>query len=107
MPDQNETDDEPSTAPYRYLHEFDPETESARTELLRAVAAVDDTVPTELPLLADAVDPDALETLFTADETGRSRLTEGHLAFEYAGYHVRITTDGTLAIEAERYVFVD
>lgn len=50
--------------------------------------------PTELPPLADAVDPDALNALFAAGDGGTVR----RVAFEYCGYTVVVRGDGAVEL---------
>lgn len=58
-------------------------------ELVDFVAEATDAAPTELPPLADAVDPEAVQRLLAADDGGRTVVR-----FEYAGCEVVVTDDG-------------
>lgn len=49
------------------------------------------------PPLYEAVDPDALEALLTADRTASRQPIS--VQFEYAGYDVTARSDGTFAVE--------
>lgn len=60
--------------------------------IIKAVAAATETAPAELPPLADAVDPDALDALFAG------RQTSGRVSFLYADRSVTIATDGTVTV---------
>lgn len=80
-------------------HSFDPESDSVNAELVRAVAALDDTDPIELDVLADVIDPEALDDLFRHHVGGLPRDTDGEVRFEYNGHRVRITADGIIAID--------
>lgn len=59
---------------------------------LRAVAAVADTPPTDLPPLHRTVDTDALNALL---EHMCERDTRGRVTFTYHGCHLVLDTDGT------------
>ena len=51
--------------------------------------------PTDLPVLGDAVDADALDRLFSgpgADQPVR-------ISFTYAGYPVTVSSDGTVTVD--------
>lgn len=48
-------------------------------------------------LLADAIDPQALDDLFS-DRTGDSATT-GSVRFSYCGYAVTVTANGTVTVE--------
>lgn len=56
--------------------------------------------PVELPPLFDAVDPDALESLFAATGDGDGRV--GRVWFPYAGYDVTIEYNGEQTFTIER-----
>lgn len=47
--------------------------------------------PEELRPLHDVIDPDALESLF--DDANGSMLRDGHVAFSYEGFIVRVHDD--------------
>jgi len=66
--------------------------EAVPTAVVETVAAVSNGTVTELPPLQDAIDPDALDALFT---TGQAH---GSLAFEYHGFLVVVTAAGTVAV---------
>ncbi|PGF13876.1 hypothetical protein CP556_22525 [Natrinema sp. CBA1119] len=57
-----------------------------------AVAEATDSNPLELPPLYDAIDPDALNTLFNGSETNIQVL------FQYAGFEI-VVQDGEVEIE--------
>ncbi len=64
---------------------------SATVSIVRAVAEAESVSPGELPLLADAIDPEAVDGLFGQDSAvGRAGVT---LSFDYCGYAVQITED--------------
>lgn len=68
----------------------------ASTAVVRAVAAAAETTPEELPPLTDVIDPDALDALVTRPETN------GSIRFQYAGYHVTVSTDGRVTVATSR-----
>jgi hypothetical protein len=76
---------------------FDPEQERASEAVVTTVSECTGIEPTDLPVLADAIDPDALDRVVGSmvdvddDETGT-------VAFTYAGYAVEIRSDGTVAV---------
>lgn len=59
-------------------------------EVVSAVAAVKNTPPEQLDLLADIVDPDALSALF-ADTSEQSRDALLRVTFTYSGFEVVVT----------------
>lgn len=65
--------------------------------VVRTVAAYSGRPPKELPPLFEVVDPDALDLLFQPLDDGTPR-QGGAVAFEYAGYHVRIDFDGRVDV---------
>ncbi|NHN58300.1 MULTISPECIES: HalOD1 output domain-containing protein [Halorussus] len=97
VPDDEDDQRPESTALLR--HGFDPRRDSASEELVRAVAAVDDADPIDLPVLAEAVDPEALDRLFGRRPDGAPRDTDGRIRFEYSGHRILVASDGTIAID--------
>jgi hypothetical protein len=61
--------------------------------VVTAVAEVAGKDPLELPPLRNAIDPDALNGLVGAKD---DRLTS--VSFEYAGYDISVTGDGTVRV---------
>lgn len=61
-----------------------------------AVAETTGTARNELPPLAEAIDPDAVEVLFES-VTGPSA-TDGRLTFRYAGCTVAVESDGSVSV---------
>lgn len=74
------------------------ESDSPMTAILDAVAAREGTDVKDLPPLYEAIDPDALETLFEPTRQGPTRT--GRLEFTYSGYVVTLVCDrdGTLDV---------
>lgn len=67
--------------------------------VVEAVAAKEGTRPRDLEcLLADTIDPVALDTLFHPTPGDRER-TEGHVRFRYCGYLVTVRSDRTVEVE--------
>ena len=57
--------------------------------------------PTELPPIADSVDPDALEALFGRRGNGGRRNADSvEVTFEHAGRTVRIRDRGRVSVES-------
>ena len=69
--------------------------ESPSSTVIEAVAAEMGVQPTELPeQLFDAIDADALDSLFR----GRERM-DGKVTFSYCGYIITVTSDGTVTVD--------
>ncbi|WP_435176867.1 HalOD1 output domain-containing protein [Halorussus sp. AFM4] len=66
--------------------------------VVETVAALEDVAETELPILADSVDPGALDRLFGPRFDGDRRAVEGRVEFEYAGYRVAVASDGEFTV---------
>ncbi|WP_227355772.1 HalOD1 output domain-containing protein [Haladaptatus salinisoli] len=93
-------DHEPSpgeTAPHTAVI---PTLDTARLSALvvEAVAVHDQRSPDDLEPIYQSINPDALDSLFTPLTDGTSR-ADGHVSFAYCGYHVTITSDGTIDLE--------
>ena len=58
------------------------DSESVSTEVVSAVAAVEEIDPTSLPLLYETIDADALDEIAACETAG--------VSFEYAGYAIHI-----------------
>lgn len=67
--------------------------------IVTEVAAIDGADPTDLPPLFNAVDPDALLSVFSATESGVPR--SGRVEFPYAGYEITITFDDDPVLRIE------
>lgn len=63
--------------------------------VISAVADASGMPMTELPPLYDAVDPDALNNLFTA----RSEPAVSHVSFQYAGYDIVVRESGVVQVQ--------
>ena len=75
--------------------------ESPSNAVVNAVAAIDDAHPLELEPLYDAIDTDALDTVFRSRSESTIR-SSGHVDFCYSGYLVRVGASGDGAVfEAE------
>lgn len=76
--------------------------ESVTAAVTTALSSASQTDRTDLDPLYTAVDTDALNSLFTSREDGVPRDCEGHVAFNYGPYRVRVEPDGTAVVyEAE------
>lgn len=62
--------------------------------VIEAVGAVSNSEPTDLPPLAETIDPDALDSLFS------SPASTGRVVFRYAEYTVAVSADRTVRIYA-------
>lgn len=63
------------------------------TRIVRRVAKATNRNETELPLLYDAIDPEALDTLI-------ARMSDGEISFDYAECRITVRGDETIRIEA-------
>ncbi|WP_231188232.1 HalOD1 output domain-containing protein [Haladaptatus sp. DYF46] len=81
-----------------YQTEFDPISDSVSEELVKAVATLNDADPTELSLLSELVDPEALDALFGPKAGDTLRETNGHVLFTYDAYHVRVDSNGQITV---------
>ena len=73
---------------------------SATVAVIEAVAGAERAGPTELPPLYEAIDPDALDSLFE-NRDGRSTRGDRRVEFAYAGYDV-VVRDGPRVSVRER-----
>lgn len=92
-------DDRRRTEDANHTYTFDTATDRVSEELVLTIAALENTDQLEMPLLSDSVDPDALDTSVS---TATNRSTDGRVEFEYEGYHVRVPTGGTIALESSQ-----
>jgi hypothetical protein len=67
--------------------------ESPSTAVVEAVAMATDRDPLDLPILADALDTDALDALVT-----HSTDTTTHISFTYAGVDVGVDSTGAIVV---------
>lgn len=73
--------------------------EQLSTSVIEAIADHKGVDPTALePPLFDAVDPDALDSLFTNGEDTPAETT-GHVTFAYNGIEVQVTNTGDVRID--------
>lgn len=63
-------------------------------ELLRVVASVDNTSLSDLPILSDSLDPDAIAAVLASAQTPVS------ITFMYHDYRVTVSTDGGISLKA-------
>ncbi|WP_254534059.1 HalOD1 output domain-containing protein [Natrinema gelatinilyticum] len=59
--------------------------------VIETVAEREGVAPTDLPPLYDVIDPEALDSIFTA--------RRGHLVFPYYGYRITVSGDRRLEID--------
>ena len=87
-----------------YRTSFDPEADSVTKESVKAVAALNDADPDELPVLADYLDPEALDALFGPRPNGETRPSEARIEFAFDGYEVSVYYSGTIAVRRHESV---
>lgn len=68
------------------------------TEVVKKVASKTGHDPTELPPLHTAVDPDALNDIFSSISDSAER-PEAVITFSYAGYRIRVTQNEEVTVE--------
>jgi len=72
-----------------------PTGRSLSSAVVEAVAEDMDTKPEELPVsLYEAIEPDALDTLFESQNS-----SDGVVVFSYCDYEVTVTADGDVSLE--------
>ena len=81
--DTNRTSDQhPELTEQTVYHTtFDPEEDAVSEEVVAAVATLTDADPGDLAVLADVIDPDALDALFQSRPDGIPRATDGRVFF--------------------------
>ena len=76
------------------IQTVEADTRSVSRAVIDAVAAVEDTPPTELtPPLYDVVDPEALDNVFAG------KATLGKVVFNYNSYEISVDADGYVAVK--------
>ncbi|MFT4882853.1 MAG: hypothetical protein ACI8U4_000349 [Natronomonas sp.] len=60
--------------------------------LIQRVANTTNSNPSELPVLYDHIDPDALDTLI-------EKMSDGEISFTYAGCEVTVESEGTIRLD--------
>ncbi len=92
-PGTNEPTDQSDAQTHRFTH--DPQEQSIVVSIIRAVASVSGVDPLSVkPRLYDVVDPDALETLLSADSTG----SDVRISFPFGSCAVTVTAAGTIIV---------
>lgn len=89
------TDSRPSPEE-RATHDFRTDG-SLSTTVVLAVSRARGVEPTELPPLAEVIDPDALDALFEPD--GREALVDARIRFEFADRTVCVRRDGEVVVK--------
>jgi len=69
------------------------DTDEVYERVVTGVAALEGAEPVELPPLFDAIDPDALASIFATTASGIRR--SGTVEFTYAGHQILISVDET------------
>ncbi len=92
-PGTNEPTDRLDAKIHRFTH--DPQEQSIVVSIIRAVASVSGVDPLSVkPRLYDVVDPDALETLLSADSAG----SDVQVSFPFGSCGVTVTAAGTIIV---------
>lgn len=77
-------------------HEHSVEDDSVAVDVVLLIAEQTGVEPADLPPIEEAIDPDALDTLFSSARTDGSR--RGYVEFTYHGHHVTVPLDGDRTI---------
>jgi|AntRauMinimDraft_4_1070384.scaffolds.fasta_scaffold00380_17 hypothetical protein len=92
-PGTHEPTDRLDAQTHRFTH--DPQEQSIVVSIIRAVASVSEIDPLSVkPRLYDVVDPDALETLLSADSAG----SDVQVSFPFGSCAVTVTAAGTIIV---------
>lgn len=95
-----QSDPQSAAEPDAVTYDRDPDEPPSRS-VIRAVAGVQGTDPTELQPLYEAIDPDALDRVFDGTQ-GRSRpLADGAVSFRFAACQVTVRADGRTVVEPD------
>lgn len=78
----------------------DPDEPPSRS-VIRAVASVNGTDPTEMQPLYEAIDPDALDRVFESGPDRSQPLTDGLVSFRFGACHVTVYADGRTVVEPD------
>ena len=81
-----------SDSPPKAVHHDWQGLEPPSVAVVEAVAAATDRTPTELPLLQNTLDPDALNALLTGETASVT------VSFQYAGVTVSASEDGSIEV---------
>jgi|GEM_PF-6186455 len=87
--------DQPNSPPEAVHHDWQG-SEPPSVAVVEAVAAATDQTPTELPLLQNTLDPDALNALLTGEAASVT------VSFQYAGAVVSASGDGSIKIRIDK-----
>ncbi|WP_227357367.1 HalOD1 output domain-containing protein [Haladaptatus salinisoli] len=74
--------------------------DSLTERIITTVAEADGQSVDELEPLYNAINTEALESLFASRADGSSR-PDGKISFQYAGYWVTVSSDGAVEIETD------
>ncbi|QLG27371.1 hypothetical protein HUG10_07340 [Halorarum halophilum] len=70
------------------------------TKVIERVAALEGVDPTDLPVLVDAIDTDALDSIFAPLRGGQST-ERGRIKFTYCGYEIVVHGDEAVDVVSE------
>lgn len=74
------------------------DTKQPSERVVEAVADAEDADPLDLPPLFGAIDPDALDSLFSS-RLGSGASPIGEVSFSYGGYEVTVSADGRVTLD--------
>ncbi len=74
--------------------------DSLTERIITTVAEIDGQSVDELEPLYNAINPEALESLFASRADGSSR-PDGEVSFQYAGYWVTVSSEGAVEIKTD------
>lgn len=81
-------------------YEREPD-EPPSLSVIRAVAAVNETDPTRMRPLYEAIDPDALDHLFASTSRRSTPLSHGFVSFRYGDCDVTVYGDGRTVVSPD------
>lgn len=91
---------EPNTNTYRASHDWQSDDRITET-IVRAIAIVTNTPPTDFEPLYESIDPDALNQLFTRPN-GDSPQNTSQVSFSYNDCTVQVDATGTIEITSAK-----
>lgn len=74
----------------RYRVSYDPSVDDTSLAVVTAIGAASQTDPAQLPPLYDAIDPTALDTIFTGERT------DCQVSFRYTDFDVTVSGTGVV-----------
>lgn len=71
------------------------------SEVVSELLTEGDTEVTDLPPLAESIDPDALDAIFRTRPDGTRRVG-GAVSFDHAGHHITVQREGEYVVTVEQ-----